>query len=151
MTETTLCYLTHGGKTLMLRRNKKPDDPNEGKVIGLGGHFEAGETPLECVLREVREESGLTLRDPRYRGIVTFLSDQWDDEKMHLFTATDYTGELISCDEGDLCWLSREEFDALPQWEGDREFLKLLDNCSDFFELLLCYQGEKLIRAERTR
>ena len=149
MIETTLCYLTVEGKTLMLYRNKKPSDPNAGKYIGLGGHLEDGETPLDCAMREVREESGLILQNPAYRGIVDFLSDRWGNERMHLFTAEAFTGEIIPCNEGELCWLTREEFDALPQWEGDREFLRLLGEGVPWFELELHYQGEHLTAAIR--
>ncbi len=148
MKNTTLCYLYQpDGRVLMLHRVKKENDCNEGKWIGVGGKFEADESPEECVLREIREETGLTVTDYRYRGLVTFVSDRWETEYMHLFTATGWTGQLIECDEGDLCWLTPEQFRALPQWEGDKIFLRLLEENVPFFSLKLRYQGEKLVCA----
>ncbi len=148
MKNTTLCYLYRpDGRVLMLHRVKKKNDCNEGKWIGVGGKFEPDESPEECVLREVREETGLTVTDYRYRGLVTFVSDRWETEYMHLFTATGWTGSLIECSEGDLCWLTPEQFRALPQWEGDKIFLRLLEEDAPFFSLKLRYQGEKLASA----
>ena len=142
---TTLCYLERDGRYLVLHRNKKEHDENEDKWIGVGGKFEAGETPEECALREVKEETGLTMTDYRFRGIVTFVSDVWGCEYMHLFTATGFTGELIECDEGDLVWLEKAELLKKKMWEGDRIFLKALDERKDFFSLKLRYEGEKLV------
>lgn len=148
MFNTTLCYLeNHRGEYLMLHRVKKKNDVNQDKWIGVGGKFEDGESPEECVLRETLEETGLTLTDWRYRGIVTFVSDRWETEYMHLFTATGWTGRLHECDEGVLEWVSREQFRGLPQWEGDRIFLRLIEEDAPFFSLKLRYEGEHLAYA----
>ena len=144
---TTLCYLERDDAYLMLHRVKKEDDYNHDKWIGVGGKFEDGESPEECVLRETLEETGLTLTDWRYRGIVTFVSDRWETEYMHLFTATGWTGRLHECDEGVLEWVSREQFRGLPQWEGDRIFLRLIEEDAPFFSLKLRYEGEHLAYA----
>ena len=136
MKNTTLCYIENErGDYLMLHRVKKENDCNRDKWIGVGGKFEDGESPEECVLRETLEETGLTLTDWRYRGIVTFVSDRWETEYMHLFTATGWTGRLHECDEGVLEWVSREQFRGLPQWEGDRIFLRLIEEDAPFFSL----------------
>ncbi len=148
MKNTTLCYIYRGSKVLLLHRIKKENDLNEGMWIGIGGHFEENESPEECALREVREETGLTMTDYRYRGIVTFVSDRYEGEYMHLFTATETEGNLKEdCDEGVLQWIPKETFDSLPQWEGDKVFLKLLDDDAPFFSLKLEYSGNKLERA----
>jgi 8-oxo-dGTP diphosphatase len=116
--------------------------------IGIGGHFEENESPEECVLREVKEETGLTLTEYRYRGIVTFVSDRYEGEYMHLFTATKTEGELkADCNEGELQWVKKAVFDTLPQWEGDKIFLRLLDENAPFFSLKLEYEGSDLKRA----
>ena len=148
MKNTTLCYIENErGDYLMLHRVKKENDCNHDKWIGVGGKFEDGESPEECVLRETLEETGLTLTDWRYRGIVTFVSDRWETEYMHLFTATGWTGQLHECDEGVLEWVSREQFRELPQWEGDRIFLRLIEEDAPFFSLKLRYEGEHLAYA----
>lgn len=148
MKNTTLCYIENKrGDYLMLHRVKKENDCNRDKWIGVGGKFEDGESPEECVLRETLEETGLTLTDWRYRGIVTFVSDRWETEYMHLFTATGWTGRLHECDEGVLEWVSREQFRRLPQWEGDRIFLRLIEEDAPFFSLKLRYEGEHLAYA----
>ena len=148
MKNTTLCYIENErGDYLMLHRVKKETDCNRDKWIGVGGKFEDGESPEECVLRETLEETGLTLTDWRYRGIVTFVSDRWETEYMHLFTATGWTGRLHECDEGVLEWVSREQFRGLPQWEGDRIFLRLIEEDAPFFSLKLRYEGEHLAYA----
>ena len=148
MKNTTLCYIENErGDYLMLHRVKKENDCNRDKWIGVGGKFENGESPEECVLRETLEETGLTLTDWRYRGIVTFVSDRWETEYMHLFTATGWTGRLHECDEGVLEWVSREQFRGLPQWEGDRIFLRLIEDDAPFFSLKLRYEGEHLAYA----
>ena len=132
----------------MLHRVKKENDCNHDKWIGVGGKFEDGESPEECVLRETLEETGLTLTDYRYRGIVTFVSDRWETEYMHLFTATGGTGGIREdCDEGVLEWIHRDRLAALPQWEGDRIFLELLRQEVPFFSLKLRYEGERLAYA----
>ena len=148
MKNTTLCYIENErGDYLMLHRVKKENDCNRDKWIGVGGKFEDGESPEECVLRETLEETGLTLTDWRDRGIVTFVSDRWETEYMHLFTATGWTGRLHECDEGVLEWVSREQFRGLPQWEGDRIFLRLIEEDAPFFSLKLRYEGEHLAYA----
>ena len=147
MLNTTLCYIERGDEYLLLHRVKKENDLNRDKWIGLGGKFEPDESPEECLLREVREETGLTLTSWRYRGIVTFVSDVWESEYMHLFTADGFTGEIGECDEGVLEWIKKSDFAALPQWEGDRIFLRLLEENAPFFSLKLCYTGEKLTAA----
>ncbi|MBQ2062934.1 MAG: 8-oxo-dGTP diphosphatase [Oscillospiraceae bacterium] len=148
MIQSTLCYIENNrGQYLMLHRVKKEHDANHDKWIGIGGKFEDGESPEECVLREVREETGLALTDYRYRGLVTFVSDRWETEYMHLFTADRYTGTIQECDEGVLEWIGKGDLLALPQWEGDRIFLRLLDRDVPFFSLKLCYEGEKLCQA----
>lgn len=142
MRNTTLCYLEREGRLLMLFRNKKERDENHGKWIGVGGKFEEGETPEECVIREVYEETGLKMRSPRLRGIVTFVMEPQSTEYMFVYTATDFTGQLInpdSCPEGVLRWVDRDEVCQLPTWEGDRIFLKLLMEEHPFFSLKLCY------------
>ena len=148
MKNTTLCYIEKDGKYLMLHHIRKENDENRDKWIGIGGKFEAGESPEDCVLREVKEETGLTLTDYRYRGIVTFVSDVWPTEYMHLFTATDYEGVIREdCDEGVLDWIAKQDLLALPMWEGDRIFLRLLDEDVPFFSLKLVYKGDTLLQA----
>ena len=147
MLNTTLCYIERGDEYLLLHRVKKENDLNRDKWIGLGGKLEEGESPEEGMLREVREEAGLTLTRWRYRGVVTFVSDEWEGEYMHLFTADAFTGEAGECDEGVLEWIRKADFAALPQWEGDRIFLRLLEEDAPFFSLKLCYTGEKLTAA----
>lgn len=148
MVNTTLCYITRGNDVLMLHRNKKKHDVNEDKWIGIGGKFLPEETPDECLLREAKEETGLTLTQWKCRGIVTFLTNgDWDGEYMYLFTADGFEGELKECDEGDLQWVSRDFLDALPTWEGDRIFLDLLWQDAPFFLLKLRYEGDTLAEA----
>jgi len=144
---TTLCYLERGDEYLMLHRVKKENDLNHDKWIGIGGKFEKDESPEDCLLREAREETGLTLTDYRYRGLVTFISDQWPTEYMHLFTASGWTGEQTVCDEGDLEWIEKSRLLSLPLWEGDQIFLKLLEEDAPFFSLKLQYEGETLVLA----
>ncbi|MGM9652137.1 MAG: NUDIX hydrolase [Eubacteriales bacterium] len=142
---TTLCYIEKDGAYLMLHRVKKENDLNRDKWIGIGGKFEPFESPEDCLLREVREETGLTLTDWRYRGIVTFVCDTWDAaEYMHLFTAASFTGTMTDCDEGELCWVPIHEVYSLPMWEGDRIFLDLLREDAPFFSLKLVYTGDSL-------
>lgn len=127
MKNTTLCYLLQGDSVLLLHRVKKENDLNHDKWIGIGGKFEENESPEECLVREAWEETGLTLTGYQYRGIVTFVSDRWEGEYMHLYTATEWTGTIKECDEGVLEWVSLEKMKELPQWEGDRIFLRLLE------------------------
>jgi len=147
MIESTLCYIEKDGKYLMLHRIKKKNDVNHDKWIGIGGHIEEGETPETCILREALEETGLTLTRYSYRGIVDFHSDIYDNERMHLFTCTEYEGEMIQCDEGNLEWISKKDLLALPMWEGDKIFLRLIDSDEPFFRLSLEYRGETLVAA----
>lgn len=147
MLNTTLCYLERDGKYLMLHRVKKANDPSHDKWIGVGGKFEENESPEDCVLRETREETGLTLTSYRYRGLVTFVSDRWEGEYMHLFTADAWEGEMRPCDEGELTWVDKSRIPSLPLWEGDKLFFRLLDDGIPFFSLKLTYQGETLAGA----
>lgn len=147
MLNTTLCYLERGDEYLMLHRTKKEHDLNRDKWIGVGGKFQDRESPEDCLLRETWEETGLTLTDYRYRGLVTFVSDQWPTEYMHLFTASGWTGEPHPCDEGELAWIKKRDLLSLPLWEGDKLFLKLLDTDAPFFSLKLQYEGERLVLA----
>lgn len=144
---STLCYVEQDGRYLMLHRVKKENDCNHDKWIGVGGKFEEGESPEDCLLRETLEETGLTLTSWRFRGLVTFVSDQWPTEYIHLFTADGFTGRLRICQEGDLEWVSREKLKELPLWEGDHLFLDLLAREAPFFSLKLRYQGETLAGA----
>ena len=145
---STLIYIERGDEYLMLHRTKKENDLNRDKWIGVGGKFEPGEAPEDCALRETWEETGLTLTRWRYRGIVTFLSDVYETEYMHLFTADAWTGELKACDEGELDWIKKEKLLSLRLWEGDRIFLRLLDSDEPFFSLKLRYEGETLALAQ---
>ena len=147
MKQTTLCYIEQDGAYLMLHRVKKENDENKDKWIGIGGKFEDKESPEDCVLREALEETGLTLTSYRYRGIVTFVSDVWPTEYMHLFHADSFCGQLKSCDEGELEWLPKDKLYSLPMWEGDRIFLDLLEQDVPFFSLKLVYEGETLVEA----
>ena len=147
MKMTTLCYPERDGRYLMLHRTKKEKDENRDKWIGIGGKFEAEESPDECLLREAKEETGLTLTSWRCRGVVTFLNDCCEGEYMYLFTADGFEGDLKDCDEGDLQWVSREFVNDLLKWEGDQIFLDLLWQDAPFFLLTLRYSGDKLLEA----
>jgi len=147
MLNTTLCYITRGNDVLMLHRTKKEHDINKDKWIGIGGKFEGEESPDQCLLREAREETGLTLTSWRCRGVITFLQEGVVGEYMYLFTADGFEGDLKECDEGDLQWVSREFLDSLPKWEGDKIFLDLLWQDAPFFLLTLRYRGDRLIDA----
>lgn len=131
----------------MLYRNKKKNDLNAGKYVGLGGKFEDGESPYDCVIREVFEESGLSIKSPEYRGLVTFVSNIYETEQMHLFVAKDFVGDVLPCNEGELRWVAKEEVCRLALWEGDKIFLRLLDSNSPFFCLKLVYEGDTLCAA----
>lgn len=145
---STLCYIENDGKYLMLHRNVKKNDVNEGKWIGVGGHFEPDESPEECLLREVREETGYRLTSYRYRAMVTFISGNGVTEYMSLFTADGFEGEPVPCDEGDLEWVEISRLGELNLWEGDRIFHRLLLEREDFFSLKLVYDGQdRLISA----
>ena len=144
---STLCYLEREGQYLMLHRVKKEGDANRDKWIDVGGKFQEGESPEDCLLRETWEETGLTLTEYRCRGLVTFVSDRWPTEYMHLFTATAWTGTPHPCDEGELAWIGKRALRALPMWAGDRIFLDLLERDAPFFSLKLRYRGEELEEA----
>lgn len=144
---TTLCYIEQGDKYLMLHRTKKKNDPNHDLWLGLGGHFEEGESPDECVVREVLEESGLTLMDQRLRGVVTFSDGDWV-EYMFLYSASQYEGNISDCNEGELVWVEKQRvLTELPIWEGDRIFLRLMSEDRPFFSLKLTYEHRRLIYA----
>ena len=146
MKMTTLCYIENNDCYLMLHRTKKKKDVNKHKWIGVGGHAEGNETPQECLIREVKEETGLLLTSYKFRGLITFISDEYEAEMMCLFTADGYTGELITCDEGELEWVKKSDVPQLPTWEGDAQFLKLLlEDEKRFFAMKLRYEGERLV------
>ena len=145
---STLCYIERDGKYLMLHRTVKKNDVNKDKWIGVGGHFEADESPDECLLREVKEETGYTLTSYRFRGIVTFISGGGVTEYMSLFTADGFEGEPIPCDEGELEWVDIDKLETLNLWEGDKIFLRLLKEDAEFFSLKLVYDGgDRLVTA----
>jgi 8-oxo-dGTP diphosphatase len=147
MINTTLCHIEKDGKYLMMHRVKKENDLNHDKWVAIGGKIESGESPEEANAREVLEETGLTLGKVRYCGIVTFVSDEWGTEYMHLFHTTEFSGDLIECNEGDLCWVDIKEVYNLPIWEGDKIFLKLLEEKAPFFSLKIEYVGDTLVNA----
>lgn len=145
---STLCYIEHDGKYLMLHRTVKKNDVNKDKWVGVGGHFEADESPEECLLREVREETGYMLTSYRYRGLVTFVSGNGVTEYMSLFTADGFEGVLCGCDEGELEWVDKKDLYKLNIWEGDKIFFRLIDEDREFFSLKLVYdRHDKLISA----
>ena len=156
MKNTTLCYLEKDGAYLMLHRVKKQNDVNAGKWVGVGGHFEEGESPFDCAVREIFEETGLVAAALRYRGVVTFVSDVWETEQMHLFTSDDFLGEdrfprytggveaATDCNEGNLAWVEKNTVPTLPLWVGDKIFLSLLEKEEPFFSLKLVYTGDAL-------
>ncbi len=174
MKKATLCYIRRaradengpaGYEYLMLYRDRKKDDPNEGKWIGVGGKFEPGETPDECMLREVREETGIVLTDYHFCGVIHFISDTWEDEDMYLYraeieadsaemgadsaeTGAAETLPAAECSEGELRWIPGEQIMDLPMWEGDRLFLKPLIEGQEKISMTLHYEGDKLISAE---
>ncbi len=148
---TTLCYIEKEDSYLMLHRVKKVNDVNQDKWIGVGGGFEEDESPEECLLREVYEETGLSLTSYRLRGVITFISDKWETEYMYLYTADGYTGEMIECDEGELCWVPKSDIESLHIWEGDKVFFRLLEEKLPFFSLKLRYEGENLVEQKVIR
>lgn len=148
MINCVLCYIEKDGKYLMLNRNKKKNDLNSGKWIGVGGKFESGESPDECLLREVKEETGYNLTSYRFRGVVTFVSDIAPTEYMFLYTADGFEGEMTECDEGELHWIDKKKIFSLPLWEGDKVFLKYLFENRDRFFIKLVYKGDELVEVK---
>ncbi|MCR4961807.1 MAG: 8-oxo-dGTP diphosphatase [Lachnospiraceae bacterium] len=145
MRDTTLCYIIKDQKVLMLFRNKKENDLNEGKWVGPGGKTEPGETPEECMKREVFEETGLVVTKYRLHGIIKFISDKWEDENMYLFSATEFTGTLREeCPEGELEWIPVDRVPDLPMWSGDIYFLKPLLSGEETINLTLRYKDDTL-------
>lgn len=149
MINSTLCYIEKDGAFLMLHRTKKENDLNKDKWIGVGGKFEENEAPDECLIREVKEETGLSLTKYKLRGIITFVSDIYEGEYMYLYTATEFEGDIIECVEGELEWVDKSKVLELPTWEGDHLFLeKIIDNAdNDFFTMKVVYEGDKLVEA----
>lgn len=147
MINTTLCYIEKDNKYLMLHRTKKENDLNEGKWIGVGGKFEKDETPEECLLREVQEETGLTLTKYRLRAVITFILNEWGTEYMYLFTANEFSGQLSECAEGELKWVDKKDIFKLNIWDGDRIFLKKLIEEENFFTLKVLYDGDRLVES----
>ena len=145
---TTLCYIEKDNQYLMMYRNKKKNDLNEGKWVGVGGKFEEKESPEECLLREVKEETGLTLTEYKLRCLVTFVSDKWETEHMYVYTSTKYEGKLQECKEGELKWIDKDKIYDLPIWEGDKLFLKRMQSNEQFFTLKVEYKGDKLVKGE---
>lgn len=147
MLQTTLCYIEKDNKYLMLHRTSKDNDINKDKWIGVGGKFESGEAPEECMLREVKEETGLTITNWHFRGILTFCSNQCDPEYIFLYTADEYSGEISSCNEGTLEWVAKDDVYDLNLWEGDKIMFRLLDERKTPFSLKLVYDGDTLTDA----
>ena len=143
---STLCYIEKDNKYLMLHRTKKKNDINKDKWLGIGGKFEEGESPEECIVREVMEETGLKLNSYQLRTIVTYVSTDWETEYMYVFTSNDFTGDLIECNEGDLQWIDKKEVTKLNTWEGDKIFVEKLQNDSGFFTVKFEYDGDKLVK-----
>ena len=144
MIETTLCYIEKENKYLMLHRTKKENDMNKDKWLGIGGKLEEGETPLDCIIREAYEETGLNLLNPVLRGIINFNSDIYSSEKMYLFTCTEFSGSITDCDEGLLEWIEKDRISSLPLWEGDKIFFEALNNGEKDFKITLNYIGDAL-------
>ena len=145
---TTICYIEQDGNYLMLHRTKKENDQSHDKWLGVGGKFDKDESPDECILREVKEETGLTLTSYQLRGVMTFVSDIWETEYMFIYTADEFEGELAECSEGDLQWIKKTEVMILKLWEGDKIFLKKLIDGDGFFTVKMEYEGEKLVKVQ---
>jgi len=148
MKNTTLCYIEKDGKYLMLHRIKKHKDMNGGKWIGVGGKLEEGETPEECLVREVLEETGLSLTKWRFCGEILFESDKYGTEIMYLYHGTEFSGEIKECDEGVLAWVDKDKLSSLPMWQGDRIFFEMMQNETEPFSLTLRYKGDELVYSE---
>ena len=145
---TVQIYLEKDGRYLMLYRNKKKNDMNEGKWLGVGGHVELGETSFQAVVREVKEETGLDLKSAEYRCVINFVNDDYD-EIIYQYTSSDFSGEVIECNEGELKWIPKEEVLSLPMWEGDKYFLAPLINNEPFFEITIVYKNNKLVLVDK--
>lgn len=145
---SSLCYIEKDGKYLMLHRTKKKNDINKNKWLGIGGKLEEGESPEECIIREVKEETGLTLNTYKLRCVVTYVSTNWETEYMYVFTSNDFSGNLIECNEGDLHWIEKDKITELKTWEGDRIFVEKILEDKTFFTVKFNYDGEKLIKYE---
>lgn len=143
---SSLCYIEKDEKYLMLHRTKKKIDINKNKWIGIGGKFETGESPEECIVREVKEETGLTLNSYKLRGIITYISKTWETEYVCLFTSKDFSGQIIECNEGDLEWIDKKEVLKLNTWEGDRIFIDKLQRDDKFFTIKFEYDGDTLLK-----
>lgn len=145
MKKTTLCYIEKDGKYLMLFRNKKENDPCEGKWVGIGGKFEPGESPEECLRREIEEETGLTLNSFKFHGIVHFKSNELPDEDMYLYSTTNFEGNIIDCNEGELKWVPKEDVLSLNLWEGDKYFIEKMINGEIDIDMTCIYEGDKCV------
>lgn len=145
---STLCYIEKDNQYLMLHRTKKKNDINKDKWIGIGGKFEENESPEECIIREVKEETGLHLKSYRLRCIATYVSTNWETEYMYVFTSDDFEGNIIECNEGDLQWVNKNEVTKLNIWEGDKIFIEKMQKDNNFFTIKFEYDGDKLLRYE---
>ena len=143
---SSLCYIEKDEKYLMLHRTKKNNDINENKWIGIGGKFEVGESTEECIIREVKEETGLTLNSYKFRGIITYISKTWETEYVCLFTSDNFSGKLIECNEGDLKWIDKKEVLNLKTWEGDKIFINKIQKDDKFFTIKFEYDGDTLLK-----
>ena len=137
---STICYIEKDDKYLLLHRTKKENDINKDKWIGVGGKIE------ECIIREVKEETGLTITSYKLRCLITYTSNDWETEYMYVFTSNSFEGELIECDEGDLAWIYKKDVEKLNRWEGDKIFMDKIENNDNFFTAKLEYNGDKLLK-----
>lgn len=142
---STLCYIEKDNQYLMLHRTKKKNDINKDKWIGIGGKFEENESPEECITREVKEETGLHLKSYQLRCIVTYVSTNWETEYMYVFTSSEFKGNIIECNEGDLQWVDKNEVTKLNIWEGDKIFIEKIQKDNKFFTVKFEYDGDKLL------
>ncbi|WP_022756053.1 NUDIX hydrolase [Butyrivibrio fibrisolvens] len=145
MVVSTLCYLEKDNKYLMLLRNKKENDVNEGKWIGVGGKCEKGESPEECVIRETFEETGIKLESLKMRGVMTFASEGWEDEYIFVYTSDKFSGHITECNEGELAWIDKDKIMDLNLWDGDRIFLDIMINSDKLFSIKLSYKGDDIV------
>ncbi len=145
MVVSTLCYLEKENKYLMLLRNKKKHDVNEGKWIGVGGKCEKGESPEECVIRETFEETGLKLEKIKMRGVLTFSSEGWEDEYIFVYTSDEFSGTITECNEGELRWIDKDKIKDLNLWDGDRIFLDIMLTSDQLFSIKLAYRGDEIV------